>query len=64
MADTAISTGAKHDADLRRRNVPDNSKSQAPATSPTLDDVKKTKPQVGHLPPPRSYNLANRRLLV
>lgn len=46
MADTAISTGAKHDSDLRRRNVPDNAKSQAP-TPYTAEDVKKRKPQVG-----------------
>ncbi|KAJ5443640.1 Dolichyl-phosphate-mannose--protein mannosyltransferase 2 [Penicillium daleae] len=41
--DTATSTGAKHDADLRRRNVPDTGK----ASTPTLTvhhDVKKTKP--------------------
>jgi hypothetical protein len=40
--DTATSTGAKPDADVRRRNVPDSGKHQAPA--PTVEhDVKKTR---------------------
>lgn len=46
MADTATSTGAQYDADLRRRNVPDAGRSQAPASSGAEDDVKKAKPQV------------------
>lgn len=46
MADTAISTGAKHDSDLRRRNVPDTARPQAPVPY-TAEDVKKQKPQVG-----------------
>lgn len=46
MADTAISTGAKHDSDLRRRNVPDTAKPQAPMPY-TAEDIKKQKPQVG-----------------
>ncbi|KAJ5645525.1 Glycosyl transferase family 39 [Penicillium longicatenatum] len=44
MADTAISTGAKHDSDLRRRNVPDTARPQAPVPY-TAEDVKKQKPQ-------------------
>ncbi|KAJ5540649.1 hypothetical protein N7494_005725 [Penicillium frequentans] len=44
MADTAISTGAKHDSDLRRRNVPDTARPQAPMPY-TAEDVKKQKPQ-------------------
>ncbi|KAJ6010534.1 hypothetical protein N7451_001946 [Penicillium sp. IBT 35674x] len=44
MADTAISTGAKHDSDLRRRNVPDTARLQAPMPY-TAEDVKKQKPQ-------------------
>lgn len=41
--DTASSTGAKHDADLRRRNVPDTGKASTP-TITVEHDVKKTKP--------------------
>jgi len=41
--DTAISTGAKPDADLRRRNVPDAGKNQAPASRTVEHDVKKTR---------------------
>ncbi|KAJ5792199.1 uncharacterized protein N7503_008177 [Penicillium pulvis] len=44
MADTAISTGAKHDSDLRRRNVPDTARPQTPMPY-TAEDVKKQKPQ-------------------
>ncbi|KAJ6096767.1 hypothetical protein N7486_007513 [Penicillium sp. IBT 16267x] len=44
MADTAISTGAKHDSDLRRRNVPDTARPQA-SMPYTAEDVKKQKPQ-------------------
>ncbi|KAJ5169106.1 Dolichyl-phosphate-mannose--protein mannosyltransferase 2 [Penicillium canariense] len=40
--DTATSTGAQHDADLRRRNVPDTGRASAP-TSRLDHDVKKTK---------------------
>lgn len=40
--DTATSTGAKHDADLRRRNVPDTDKASTP-TFMVDHDVKKTK---------------------
>ncbi|KAJ5765553.1 hypothetical protein N7520_005112 [Penicillium odoratum] len=44
MADTAISTGAKHDSDLRRRNVPDTARPQA--SMPYIpEDVKKQKAQ-------------------
>lgn len=46
MADTATSTGAQHDSDLRRRNVPNAAEPQPP-TPHAVDDVKKTKPQVG-----------------
>ncbi|KAJ5272868.1 hypothetical protein N7478_007993 [Penicillium angulare] len=45
MADSAISTGAKHDPDLRRRNVPDATKAQVFTPAPTEKDDKKRKPQ-------------------
>lgn len=45
MADTATSTGAQLDADLRRRNVPNAAKPQSP-TPHAEEDLKKTKPQV------------------
>ncbi|KAJ5888867.1 Dolichyl-phosphate-mannose--protein mannosyltransferase 2 [Penicillium taxi] len=42
MTEIATSTGAKHDSDLRRRNVPDNGK----PTSPVVEnDEKKAKPK-------------------
>ncbi|GLI81934.1 protein O-mannosyltransferase 2 [Penicillium ochrochloron] len=41
--DTASSTGAKHGADLRRRNVPDTGKAST-STFTVEHDVKKTKP--------------------
>lgn len=41
--DSATSTGAKHDADLRRRNVPDSGKASTP-TIVVEHDGKKTKP--------------------
>ncbi|KAJ5937135.1 hypothetical protein N7454_004790 [Penicillium verhagenii] len=44
MADTGISTGAKHDSDLRRRNVPDTARPRTPKPY-TAEDVKKQKPQ-------------------
>ncbi|KAJ5231964.1 hypothetical protein N7468_004920 [Penicillium chermesinum] len=44
MADSAITTGAQHDSDLRRRNVPNAAKPQPP-TPHAADDLKKTKPQ-------------------
>jgi dolichyl-phosphate-mannose-protein mannosyltransferase len=40
--DTAVSTGAKLDADLRRRNVPD-SRANSNKTNSTEEDVKKSK---------------------
>jgi len=45
--DTAVSTGAKLDSDLRRRNVPD-SKANADSIRTTEEDVKKHK-QVRYL---------------
>lgn len=42
--DSATSSGAKHNADLRRRNVADTGKSQAQGPYTTEnDDVKKTR---------------------
>ncbi|EKV12568.1 Protein O-mannosyl transferase [Penicillium digitatum PHI26] len=39
--DTAVSTGAKHESDLRRRNVPDASKVHLDSTPLNDEDVKK-----------------------
>lgn len=45
--DTAVSTGAKHDSDLRRRNVPDTSKVHLEDSTQILDEhSKKNRPQV------------------
>ncbi|CAI7648912.1 unnamed protein product [Penicillium glandicola] len=43
--DTAVSTGAKHESDLRRRNVPDTSNVHLDSNRMHDDDVKKNKPQ-------------------
>lgn len=50
--DTATSSGAKHNSELRRRNVADNGKHQAQRLYTTEDDdVKKTRPgQVSYSP--------------
>jgi dolichyl-phosphate-mannose-protein mannosyltransferase len=45
--DTAVSTGAKQDSNLRRRNVPGAGKGNSESLSETADeDTKKSSPQV------------------
>ena len=44
--DTAVSTGAKHESDLRRRNVPDTSKDHLDSNRTNDEDVKKARTQV------------------
>lgn len=44
--DTAVSTGAKHESDLRRRNVPDTSKVHLDSNRLNDEDVKKARTQV------------------
>lgn len=49
--DTATSSGAKHNSDLRRRNVGDLGKRQAQGPYTEDDDLKKTHPgQVSYSP--------------
>ncbi|KGO47057.1 Glycosyl transferase, family 39 [Penicillium expansum] len=43
--DTAVSTGAKHESDLRRRNVPDTSKVHLDSNRLNDEDVKKARTQ-------------------
>ncbi|KAJ5470850.1 hypothetical protein N7530_008207 [Penicillium desertorum] len=43
--DTAVSTGAKHESDLRRRNVPDTSKVHLDSNRMNDEDVKKARIQ-------------------
>ncbi|CAG8146230.1 unnamed protein product [Penicillium nalgiovense] len=43
--DTAVSTGAKHESDLRRRNVPDTSKVHMDSNRMNDEDVKKARIQ-------------------
>lgn len=44
--DTAVSTGANHESDLRRRNVPDISKVHLDSNRTNDEDVKKARTQV------------------
>ena len=46
MADTAISTGAQYDSNLRRRNPTDAGPQHASPAYTAADDQKKSKPQV------------------
>lgn len=44
--DTAVSTGAKPESDIRRRNVPDTSKLHVDSNRNNDKDVKKARKQV------------------
>lgn len=44
--DTAVSTGAKPESDLRRRNVPATSKLHVDSNQINAEDVKKARTQV------------------
>jgi dolichyl-phosphate-mannose-protein mannosyltransferase len=44
--DTAVSTGAKHESDLRRRNIPDTSNVHLDSNRMNDEDVKKARSQV------------------